>query len=80
MSSIGKLPSFSCTAKTPATEPGTPTAIAPNVLFPGITLPSSSKYMFFVASNGAFSLKSNPPISPLFFLYTIKPPPPILPA
>ena len=56
IASIGKLPNFSCTAKTPATVPGTPIAMAPRVLFPWITFPFSSKNIFFVADKGAFSL------------------------
>ena len=56
ISDIGKEPNFLCAAKTPATVPGIPTAIAPKVLFPLITSPFSSRYMSLCAANGAFSL------------------------
>ena len=49
-------PNFSCALKTPATVPGTPTAVAPTVLFPLIIFPSLSRYISLVAAKGAFSL------------------------
>ena len=59
--SNGRDPNRSYTSNKPATVPGTPTDKAPSLLKPLITFPLSSKYMSFVAANGAFSLKSKLP-------------------
>ena len=59
--SNGKDPNLSYTSNKPATVPGTPIDRGPSLLKPLITFPLSSKYMSFVAANGAFSLKSRLP-------------------
>ncbi len=63
----------------PITLPGTPTALKPNRLRLGMTLPLASRYMFSVAAAGAFSRKSMKVSLPLARWMVAKPPPPILP-
>src|SRR5690606_39067872 len=62
------------------TDPGTPEASCPRKLRSTIGLPSSSRNMSVVAAAGAASRKSSEANSPSALRYTIKPPPPILPA
>ena len=53
--SIDNFPNFLLTSNIAAIVPGTPIDNAPFTLKFGITLPFLSKYISFLANNGAFS-------------------------